>query len=230
MTDVVMEPDLPWRRLIFAAVARGRAFLHYEQGGIAHSYIVEFFQLESPDSAIGLWRGYCGPVKSLDEMKQLVLKNDAGSCWTAAPPQSNSAVKWQSVDQLCGRLRFANPKKKTMTTVDGKVETRFYPSVLKDADVELYNADVELYDLTGYKNCCDGRPAAGRTKSDKVGGFELPGFPSGWYWLHIESNDFSATIPLHVTSDSDDKSCHERSVGRIFTVDTQPPKVETRIY
>ena len=117
-----------------------------------------------------------------------------------------------------------------MTTVDGKVETRFYPSVLKDADVELYNADVELYDLTGYKNCCDGRPAAGRTKSDKVGGFELPGFPSGWYWLHIESNDFSTTIPLHVTSDSDDKSCHERSVGRIFTVDTQPPKVETHIY
>jgi hypothetical protein len=56
------------------------------------------------------------------------------------------------------------------------------------------------------------------------------GFQSGWYWMHIETNNFSTTIPLHVTSDFNDKSCHAPSVGRIFTVDAKPPKVETRIY
>ena len=71
---------------------------------------------------------------------------------------------------------------------------------------------------------------AGQTKSDKFGRFELPGFQNGWYWLHVQSNNFNATIPLHVTSDFNEKSCHEPSVDRIFTVDAQPPKVETRIY
>ncbi len=56
----------------------------------------------------------------------------------------------------------------------------------------------------------------------------LPG--AGWYWLRIESNNFRTTIPLRVTSGFNDKSCHDRSVDRIVTVDVQPPKVETRIY
>jgi len=52
----------------------------------------------------------------------------------------------------------------------------------------------------------------------------------GLVWLRIESNNFSTTIPLQVTSGFNDKSCHDRSVGRIFTVDVQPPKVEPRLY
>ena len=53
-----------------------------------------------------------------------------------------------------------------------------------------------------------------------------PRSPTGWYRLLIESNNFSTTIPLPVTGGFNDKSCHDRSVGRIFTVDVQPPKVE----
>ena len=75
-TDVITDPDLPSRRLIFAGVARDRAFIHYEEGGIAHSYIVELFRLESPDLAVGLWSGYRGPTKNLEEMKRLVSKED----------------------------------------------------------------------------------------------------------------------------------------------------------
>lgn len=79
-TDVITDPELPRRRLIFAGIAQDRAFIHYEEGGIAHFYIVEFFRLEQPDIAVGLWRGYRGPAKTLEEMKRLVLREDRNCC------------------------------------------------------------------------------------------------------------------------------------------------------
>src|SRR5262249_34507407 len=127
-------------------------------------------------------------------------------------------------DQLCGTLEFAMPTKKTIRTADGKTETRLYENVLKDADVALYKG------APSDENCCRGKTPAAHAKSNKFGKFELPGYQSGWYWLRVESANFSTTIPLHVTKDFDDKSCHAPSVGRILTVDAQPPKVETRIY
>lgn len=214
-TDVITDPNLPRRRLIFGGVAQGRAFIHYEEGGIAHSYIVELFRLESPDKAIGLWSGYCGPATSLEEIEQLLLEEGRDSC--------QSEVKWQSVDQLCGILRFASPKKKTITTVDGRVETRLYENDLNGANMKLYRG-------THCDRCSSGRIPEGHTKSGKFGKFELPGFQSGWYWMLIESQGLTTKIPLHVTSDFNEKSCHDPSVGRIFTVDAQPPTVETRIY
>jgi len=216
VTDVITDPDLPTRRLIFAGVAQDRAFIHYEEGGIAHSYIVELFRLESTYIAVGLWSGYRGPAENIEELKELVSEEGHDSCQTE--------VKWQSVDQLCGTLEFAAPQKKNITTADGKTETRLYPNVLKEADVALYRG------TASDENCCGGKTAVGHTKSNKYGRFELPGFQSGWYWLRSESNNFRTTIPLHVTSDFNDKSCQDRSVGRLFTVDVQPPKVETRIY
>jgi hypothetical protein len=42
-TDVIADPDLPSRRLIFAGVAQDRAFIHYEQGGTAHFMRSNFF-------------------------------------------------------------------------------------------------------------------------------------------------------------------------------------------
>jgi hypothetical protein len=140
------------------------------------------------------------------------------------PASQHNAPQWQNVDQLCGILRFATPKKKTITTVDGKTETRLYANVLKDAEVMVYGG------TASDENCCQGKTPAGRTKSNKLGRFELSNFQGGWYWVRVETDDFSATIPLHVTSDFNDKSCHDPSIGRIFTVDAQPPKVETRIY
>jgi hypothetical protein len=70
-TDVITDPDLPRRRLMFAGVVQDRAFMHYEQGGIAHSYVVELFRLGPQETAVGLWRGYCGPAKSLAELQQV---------------------------------------------------------------------------------------------------------------------------------------------------------------
>ena len=79
-TDVITDPDLPTRRLIFAGVAQDRAFIHYEEGGKPHSYIVELFRLESSELAVGLWRGYRGPTKNFEEMKRLVSKEDRDFC------------------------------------------------------------------------------------------------------------------------------------------------------
>lgn len=138
--------------------------------------------------------------------------------------QQPNPPQWQNIDQLCGVLEFATPKKKTITTADGKIETRMYANILKEAKVALYRG------TASDEGCCGGKTPAGNTKSDKLGKFELSGFQSDWYWLNIESNNFSATIPLHVTSDFNEKSCHAPPVDRIFTVDAKPPKVETRIY
>jgi hypothetical protein len=137
--------------------------------------------------------------------------------------QEHNPTQWQDIDQLCGMLVFATPIKKTVTTADGKTESRLYANVLKEAMVALYQGDASDED------CCRGKVLAGQTKSNKFGKFELIRFGSGWYWLQIKSDHFSATIPLHVTANFDDKACHDPSVLRVLTVDLQPPKVETRI-
>ena len=141
---------------------------------------------------------------------------------TPHPPNDNEQ-QWKKVDQLCGNLEFATPKKETIV-VNGKTEVRLYANPVKDADVILYRG------TASDKTCCADATRATRTRSNKFGKFEFSGFQSGWYWLRVNKADFSATIPLHVTRDFDAKSCRDRSVGRIFFVDAQPPKVETRIY
>ncbi len=74
-TDYIKDPTLPRRRLIFAGVSEDRAFVHYEMGGLAHSFVLEFFELKSPEAAVGLWRGYCdGPAKALDDLRLCIAK------------------------------------------------------------------------------------------------------------------------------------------------------------
>jgi hypothetical protein len=140
------------------------------------------------------------------------------------PPTPRSATHWLDTDQLCGNLKFATSKKKTITTRDGRAETTSYENVLKGATLTLYKASQSDDD------CCEGKQSVGSTKPTKFGAFEFPGFQAGWYWLRLESGEFSSTIPLHVMNDFNQKSCHDPSVGRILTVDTHPPTLETRIY
>lgn len=145
----------------------------------------------------------------------------AATALCQSPPSSDrrSAVQWQNVDQLCGVLQFVTPKTKTITTADGKTETRLYANVLKDAEVVLYRG------TASDENCCGGKPPVGHAKSNTSGSFELSGFQKGFYWLRIENNNFTSTIPVLVTSDFNEGLCHERSVGRMFTADARPPKV-----
>jgi hypothetical protein len=213
-TDVITSPDLPWRRLIFAGIAQDRAFIHYEKGGRGHSDIIELFRLESPDIAVGLWSGYRGPAKNIEELKELVLEEDHDSC--------QCEVKWQSVDQLCGQVELSTPTKKIIV-VNGKKETRLYATHVKNAEVMLYRATMDD------KACCGTTAPMARTHSGRFGGFEFSGVQEGLYWLRVTKGSFAGAIPLRLTTDFDAKSCHAPSTIRSFIVDAQPPTVETMI-
>jgi hypothetical protein len=56
--DVIYDSSLPRERLIFAGVSGQRCFVHYEQGGRAHTYLLALFDV-TPSNAKPLWRGYC---------------------------------------------------------------------------------------------------------------------------------------------------------------------------
>ena len=73
-TDVIMTPNLPVRRLIAAGCARDLCLVHYERGGVAHSYQVVLLSL-SKEKAQPQWGGLTsGPVPSLAELKSLVVE------------------------------------------------------------------------------------------------------------------------------------------------------------
>jgi len=74
-TDVITDPTLPRRRLVFAGVAQDRAFIHYEQGGIGRFFVIEFFHLKSSETAVGAWRGFYGPAKSIEDMRRLMSES-----------------------------------------------------------------------------------------------------------------------------------------------------------
>jgi hypothetical protein len=81
-TDAIDDSSLPNRRLIFAGVVGDRCFVHYEQGGIVHIYILALFRLKSSDSIEPLWRGYCGPAANVQGLRSQVAK---GECSNPVP-------------------------------------------------------------------------------------------------------------------------------------------------
>ena len=56
VTDVVYEPGLTFRRLVFASVSGDKWFIHYEHGGIGHGYAVVVFAVQ-PERVQFLWGG-----------------------------------------------------------------------------------------------------------------------------------------------------------------------------
>ena len=81
-TDVIYDSSLPRKRLIFAGVLDDRCFVHYEQGGRGHIYILVFFRVTSKDSMEPLWRGFCGPAANIQDLRSEVLK---GQCSGPVP-------------------------------------------------------------------------------------------------------------------------------------------------
>jgi hypothetical protein len=59
-----------------------RDVVNRHSGDVTHVHLPEneLFRLESPDLAVGLWSGYRGPTKNLEEMKRLVSKEDRDLC------------------------------------------------------------------------------------------------------------------------------------------------------
>jgi hypothetical protein len=140
---------------------------------------------------------------------------------TAPKTEPDVQTQWQAIDQLCGQLELAAPKKKQIV-VDGKAESHSYTVYLEGATVSLYPATLPQ------KECCDAMPMA-TVRSSNFGRFEFEGVQHGTYCLRIQKNELIFRVPVRITKDFDQKACHDPSVGRSVVVDSSPPKIETRI-
>jgi hypothetical protein len=57
-TDATTDPTLPWKRLIWAAVGRDYYVVHYERGGIDHSFHILVAKLTKSDAKPRIvWHG-----------------------------------------------------------------------------------------------------------------------------------------------------------------------------
>src|SRR5262249_8932043 len=63
-TDVIMDPTLPGKRLIWAAIGSEYYVVHYEGGGIAHTFHILVAKLTKNDAKPKVvWRAIGGPLK-----------------------------------------------------------------------------------------------------------------------------------------------------------------------
>ena len=69
--DYITEPWLPRRRMIVAGSSAHRSFLHYEQGGLVHSYLLAIFDLDN--EGLLMWSGYVkGRCENIDCLRSAV--------------------------------------------------------------------------------------------------------------------------------------------------------------
>jgi hypothetical protein len=73
VTDVVTERGLPRRRLIFAGARGDEWFVHYEMGGIGHSYCVVLFKVGLQGRVQFVWGGAgFRSAETLDQLRKMV--------------------------------------------------------------------------------------------------------------------------------------------------------------
>jgi len=64
-TDAITDPTLPGKRLIWAAAGGEYYVVHYERGGIAHTYHIVVAKLSKDDvKPKAVWRAVGGPFKN----------------------------------------------------------------------------------------------------------------------------------------------------------------------
>ena len=64
-TDVITDANLPGKRLIWAAIGGEYYVVHYERGGIAHTFHILVSKLTKNDAkAKVVWRAIGGPLKN----------------------------------------------------------------------------------------------------------------------------------------------------------------------
>jgi hypothetical protein len=82
--DLIRDASVPRERLIFAGIAGDNCFVHYERGGRAHMYIVDFFRITSTKNMESLWSSYCdAPAANSQDLRSQLLH---GAC--SRPPIS----------------------------------------------------------------------------------------------------------------------------------------------
>jgi len=73
VTDVVVNPTLPTRRLIAAGCSTDHCLVYYERGGGAHTFLVALFQW-TPAATRFEWGGSArGGLATIDDVRNAVL-------------------------------------------------------------------------------------------------------------------------------------------------------------
>ena len=63
-TDAITDPTLPWKRLVWAAVGSDYYVVHYERGGIDHSFYILVAKLAKNDAKPKIiWSAVGSPLK-----------------------------------------------------------------------------------------------------------------------------------------------------------------------
>lgn len=73
VTDVISNEKLPGKRLDWAARLPGYMIVHYETGGIAHSYHVMVVALDPGKKAHVVWAALAKPLKSYAEFRAALV-------------------------------------------------------------------------------------------------------------------------------------------------------------
>ena len=75
--DVIYDSSVPRKRLLFAGVRGEECFIHYEQGGRGHMYVLALVDVTSSSAMKPLWRGYCrGPATDISELRSQLVRGD----------------------------------------------------------------------------------------------------------------------------------------------------------
>jgi hypothetical protein len=85
--DAILDSSVPRERLIFAGVLDAKCFVHYEQGGRGHSYIIAFFSMAPADRMRPVWRGYCArPALNISELRSEIASGSCRDDLSTPPP------------------------------------------------------------------------------------------------------------------------------------------------
>jgi hypothetical protein len=77
-TDYILDASVPRKRLVFAGISENKCFVHYEQGGRPHSFVLAFLTLTSAHEMKLLWQGYCDEPAA--DIQTLRSKLENASC------------------------------------------------------------------------------------------------------------------------------------------------------
>ena len=72
VTDVIVDPKLPMRRLVAAGCSMSRCLVYYERGGIAHSWHVALFHWTPANPVMGRHRA--SGLASIDDVRSAVFQ------------------------------------------------------------------------------------------------------------------------------------------------------------
>jgi hypothetical protein len=73
VTDVIVKPNLPSRRLVAAGCSDDHCIVYYERGGIAHTWQVALFRWTPAETRFEWGGAAAGGLVTIDDVKKAIL-------------------------------------------------------------------------------------------------------------------------------------------------------------